>query len=342
MTRSESLPTYADIAAKAGVSTKTVCNVFRNPEIVREKTGDKVMKALDELGVKDLAVMRARLRPARPVQGKSLLFLESGIPSGALSSPVYARIIHAAEARAHEQGWQFSLRHKKSGDSLREALRNFRGDGVILFGSETTAAEVLMASPGISVVRLMACPDEGPDCDHIDYDRHAVPHLAARHLHKLGCRKVACLGEFDSRGDEFMAAAAALGLQTVDGRATDLFQLNGNTQVINRLALQRAWGEAASARPDGVFVQSDQITNSLYALLKEAGLRPQQDIQIVSCNADELFLSPLHPRPATIDIHTSEIGRRGVDLLITRMHNQGGPFSSVIIRPNLIPGEPRE
>lgn len=339
MTRAEPLPTYADIAAKAGVSTKTVCNVFRSPEIVRGKTSEKVMKALAELGVKDGAVMRARLRPARPVQGKSLLFLESGILAGALSSPVYARIIHAAEARAHERGCQFSLRHKKSDDSLREALQNFRGDGVILFGSQPTAEEVFMALPKISVVRLLAAPDAGPDCDNVDYDRREVSHLAARHLKKLGCQKVAYLGFLDFRGDEFMAAAAALGMQTVDGRVTDLFQLDGNTQVTNRMALQEAWAKVASARPDGVFVYSDQITNSLYALLRETGLQPQRDIQIVSCNADELFLSPLHPRPATIDIHTAEIGRRGVDLLITRMEDGEGPFSSVIIRPNLIPGE---
>ena len=46
MDRSEKLPTYAEIARKAGVSTKTGCNVFRYPDIVRRKTGQKVFSRI--------------------------------------------------------------------------------------------------------------------------------------------------------------------------------------------------------------------------------------------------------------------------------------------------------
>ena len=339
MTRSESIPTYEEIAIKAGVSIKTVCNVFRYPDIVRQKTGEKVLKALRELGVKDPAAMKTRLRPPRLPQTKSIMFLESGLSLGALNSPVFSKIIHVAENHAHEMGWQFNLHYKTATESLSDALRNFHGEGVILFGKETAYEELRQSIPGIAAVRLLMRPDSGSDCDNVDYDRMEVSRLAAQHLREKGCRKVAFLGGLDMRGRMFLAFAQELGMQAVDGMVDGLFVSDGSTQVVSRTALDAGWDKIAAAHPDGIFVQSDQVTNALYGLLAERGIRPQRDIQVVSCNAEELFLGPLTPRPATIDIHSPEIGRRGVDMLIWRIQNREAPPCSVIIRPKLIPGE---
>ena len=339
MTKTESLPTYVDIALKAGVSTKTVCNVIRYPEIVRKKTGDKVLQALRELGVEDLGAMKARLRPTRSSQSKSLLFLETGISAAAWSSPVYAKIILAAQSHAHEEGWQFSLHHKKETESLAAALRNFKGEGVVLFGKATLFKELSAAIPSVAAVRLLEPPDGGADCDNVDYDRPEVSRLAAQHLRTLGCKKVAFIGIPSVRRTAFLESAAQCQLNLIDGTTDGLFEMNNSGQVVNRLALQKAWRKIAARNPEGIFVHSDQIANALYSVLAETGVRPQRDVHIVSCNAEELFLSPLHPRPATIDIHSGEIGRRGVDLLISRIRHREAPPISVIIRPKLIPGE---
>ena len=100
-----------------------------------------------------------------------------------------------------------------------------------------------------------------------------------------------------------------------------------------------AWEKAAVFNPDGVFVQSDQIINALHAVLSELGIRPEHDLKIVSCNAEKLFLGPLDPRPASIDIHSSEIGRKAIDFLIARIENRTNPPSSLVLRPKLPPGE---
>jgi DNA-binding LacI/PurR family transcriptional regulator len=86
-------------------------------------------------------------------------------------------------------------------------------------------------------------------------------------------------------------------------------------------------------------VHNDHITNALYPLLTKRGTKPGKDIHIISCNADQLFLTPLHPRPASIDIHPAEIGRRGVDQLLWRMENKDDAPSTILIRPRLVPGE---
>ena len=339
MTRPKPLPTYAEIAKKAKLSVKTVCNVFRYPDLVRGKTEAKVLKALRELGVSDPSIMKSRLRPARAPQTQSILLLQTGTSTGAMNSPVFSRIVHAAESRAYELGWQFSLRHKNPEESAVDALRNFGGDGVIVFGNTTSYDEINSAMPGVAVVRLLAPPEDGMDCDNVDYDRQEVSRLAARHLHKSGCKKVAYLGTLDSRGNYFLEAAKHLGLEAFSGGVPDILTISNNTQVVNRAALETSWNLIEAARPDGIFVHSDHIANALYTLLAAKGIRPQHDIQVISCNAEELFLSPLQPRPATIDIHSAEIGRRGVDTLVWRMQNLSAPPSSTIISPKLIPGE---
>lgn len=339
MTKSESLPNYAQIAKKARVSTKTVCNVFRTPEIVRSKTAQKVLTALKELGVENPKVMSARLRPPRERKLQSIMFLEAGMPTGSLHAPFFAKILQAAELRAHELGWQLSIRHKQNGETLKEALRNFSGGGIILFGKSVAYADIQAIIPGIPAVRLLAPPENESDCDHVDYDRLEMPRIAARELHSKGCRKLAYLGPDDSRADYFLEEARRLGAAVADFRQSGIFTALRSVQIVNRDVLEAATKKMTDWKPDGLFVHSDDITNPLYPLLEKHNINPGKDMQIVSCNAEEIFLMALHPRPSSIDIHPMEIGRRGVDQLLWRIENKDAPPSTVVIRPKLISGE---
>lgn len=340
MTTTAELPTYTEIAREAGVSTKTVCNVVGNPAIVRPKTMERVLETIRRMGIADVELLKARQRPTRADSQKSILFLAEGLPSGALSTPVYSKILIAAEKQAHKRGWQFTLRHKSNGDSLEESLANFRGQGVVLFGRATSVADMEQLIPNMRCVRLLGTPSANDDCDQVDYDRMEVCRIAARHLKERGCRKVGFIGDrSNSRGRDFLRCAQDEGLESVDGAVEDLFQSDGASQIVNRAALETAWAKVSNAAIDGLFAYSDQVANALYPLLARNGIRPDADLKIVSCNAEELFLSPLHPRPATIDIHSTEIGVRAVDTLLWRMQNPMAAPTVVIIRPKLISGE---
>ena len=339
MSSFQNIPTYEEIALKAGVSPKTVCNVLRSPESVRKKNVDAVHKALRELGVGSPDVMKVRRRSTRPRQVKSILLLESDVPAGSLNLPVYSQVVRAAENRAHRHGWQLGLRHRNANESLAEALCNFRGGGVILFSNRVPYHELQKVIPGVPVVRVLGAPNDRPDCDTVDYDRIEVARMAARHLQEKGCKKVGYLGGPSLRRNAFLSAAKDLGLQIIDDTVDDLFFSDARSQVVNRAALQAGWAKIAGSSPDGVFIYSDQATASLYGLLAEQGIRPGTDIEIVSCNAEEMFLSPLNPRPASIDIRSAEIGVRAVDALIWRMENRDASPASLLIQPKFVPGD---
>lgn len=334
------LPTYTEIAREAGVSTKTVCNAIGNPSIVRPKTMARVLTAVRRMGISNVELLKARQRPSRVDSQKSILFLAEGLPSGALSTPVYARILVAAEKQAHKRGRQFTLRHKSKGDSLEESVANFRGQGIFLFGRNTSVADLKALIPKLQCVRLLGTPGSNDDCDQVDYDRMEVCRIAARYLKERGCRKVGFIGDCsNTRGSDFLRCTAEEGLDAVDGAVKDLFQSDGTNQIVNRVALEQAWATLSRAGIDGLFAYSDQVANALYPLLARSGIQPDVDLKIISCNAEELFLSPLHPRPASIDIHSTEIGVRAVETLLWRLQNPMAAPTIVMIRPKLIPGE---
>lgn len=328
------LPTYEEIARRAGVSPKTVCNVFRSPDLVRAKTSAKVLRAIRQLGVNDPAVFQSRLRAPRKSAARWLLCLEYGVAPAVLGSPVYTRILGGAEARARELGWQLGLSRAEAGVTINAALRGLDGEGVLFFGPRCDGRLLDAKNTRLPVVGLLG-PAEVTEWDVVDYDRREVARIAVEHLRAQGCRRLAYLGSPLERAKHFADAAHDAGLLCTIVVRPDLFLTEGREQATNLASLRSAWRETAAAKPDGLFVYSDQLTNALYGVLATEGIRPRRDLAIVSCNAETAFLAPLDPRPPSIDIHPDEIGRRAVDLLVWRLDNPRAARSVVTIRPRL-------
>ena len=93
-------------------------------------------------------------------------------------------------------------------------------------------------------------------------------------------------------------------------------------------------------RPTGLHVVDDEIALSVYHELKKIGVKPGVDIEIISCNNDEEFLSKMDPRPATMDLNVDEIARRAVDKLIYRIKNPDALAGiTVLVPPRLVPAD---
>lgn len=333
------IPTYTEIARVAGVSTKTVCNVVGNPAIVRSQTMKRVLETIHQMGISDVEMLKARRKPVRADSQRAILLLVDGLSSGAMSSPVYAQMLIAAEQQAHRRGWQFVLRHRSPGDSLADSLSSFRGQGILLFGRTTSVAEVNHVVQGIRCVRLLGSSEAKEDCDRVDYDQLEVCRIAVRYLKERGCQKVGFIGDrINPRGKNFIHFAGGEALQVVDGSMEDLFLSDGANQIVNLKVLETAWRKVSKEGIDGLFLYSDQVANAIYPLLSRQGIRPDQDMKMISCNAEELFLSTLHPRPATIDIHSTELGVRAVETLRWRIQNPMAPPTVIVLGPKLVAG----
>jgi DNA-binding LacI/PurR family transcriptional regulator len=86
----------------------------------------------------------------------------------------------------------------------------------------------------------------------------------------------------------------------------------------------------------GLFVSRDRDALPLWPLLKERGLTPGKEIEVVSCDNDEPLLSMLDPRPPSIDLCPEQIGHRAVARLGGRIREPHDPPFRTLVLPRLV------
>jgi DNA-binding LacI/PurR family transcriptional regulator len=195
----------------------------------------------------------------------------------------------------------------------------------------------------IPTVRLMGLPVENALWDHVTYDNVAIGHLAGKYLLERGHRNCAFLSPYPGSSEwgyplitadrqrtfieTIRAAGGSIRVNTTSVSAADPLQTR---QALEELFL-------ADPRPTGLFIPSDDFTLMAYGLLFLMGLKPGTDVDVISCNNDLTIMQGLHPRPATIDIHTRWIGSAGVAQLLQRLQSPELPRSTRRFAPTLIP-----
>jgi len=90
--------------------------------------------------------------------------------------------------------------------------------------------------------------------------------------------------------------------------------------------------------PTGLFVSRDEEVVAVYRLARERGLEPGRDLVVISCDNDQIRLSMLHPRPASIDLGAAEIAQRAVQRLARRIKHRNESPVRLLTMPRLIEG----
>lgn len=124
-------PTVDDVARAAGVSRQTVSNVLNAPDIVRERTRERVSAAILELGYRPHAAAR-RLR----MQRSSTIGIHLDPYAGGISGVVLDRFVHALTERATERGMRMLVYAARSPEEEIAQL------GDLIDGGEIDAAVI--------------------------------------------------------------------------------------------------------------------------------------------------------------------------------------------------------
>jgi LacI family transcriptional regulator len=255
--------------------------------------------------------------------------------------------VHGVESALASHRKLCLLRHFPTDAAPSRSLFPQKVDGVLIFGSveEEVDCPELKELPCVQMMGTM----RGLPWDHVTYDNEVVGKLAAEYLLSRGHRTVAMLAPDDipkrnpgsstlhGRRDSFCRtmAAANAHVNLVWGPFADThLQPDRQTleQVIDALL-------AAQPVPTGLFCPYDLWTACLYPLLYARGIQPGRDLDIVSCNNEVVFLQNLFPRPATVDIHAYDVGRRAVEQLLWRIEHQSAPRNTIAIQPSVVVAE---
>lgn len=307
-------PGLKDVAARAGVSIKTVSNVVNGHRHVAAETRARVQAAIDALGYVPNPAAR-RLRGGR----SGVIAL--AVPE--LRSPYFGELAGLIGQAADRHGWTVLI-DQTAGRADRERdlvarLRQHAIDGLILSPVALTPDD-LDGRHGVPTVLLGERMRDGP-ADHVAIDSTAAAADATRHLLRLGRRRIAAIGApgdayavtRQQRLTGYRAALAGAGI------AADL-RLEEPVD-----GLHRAGGAAAMARlldrgylPDAVFCLTDLLALGAIRTLHERGVDVPGDIAVIGFDAIDAGRYST-PSLSTVDPDNARIAQFAVDLLAERL-----------------------
>lgn len=336
------------VAELAGVSQATVSRVVAGSSKVSEHTRSRVERAMKELGFVPSPPKRRKRRsnkasPSSKVKLIAVLVTEHSL---ARHAGFVLNMFRGAREAAQREGISVWLGNIRDERDVASMVKEVGADGVLLAGVQSLPG-ISRQSIGKPVIWLTSHADTGADA--ILPGNRMAGKMAADYLMERGHRTLAFLNvdernpSYQARGEAFVESAKDQGAKVQrlvfaggsgaecldDGEG--LGQLDARVgEGVNSLL-------ACDPRPSGLFVPSDLMTALVYRALNRCGVVPGQDIDIVSCDNEEAYLTGLSPRPATIDIAGEERGRRAVyELLVqSRFPDEQRPVQ-LTVEPQLI------
>ncbi|GAB2536058.1 LacI family DNA-binding transcriptional regulator [Brachybacterium huguangmaarense] len=271
-----------DVAARAGVSWKTVSNVVNERPVVTPATRERVRAAIDELGYVPNHV-------ARDLRGAATRTIALVLPE--LANPYFAQLAERVQQAARERGYTVSVELtlgdvEVERDQLRGRTRR-PVDAVIISPMMLETAELASLDPPVPVVLLGESVRAGRNLFHVAIDNAASAVDVVRHLVDTGRRRPLFLGAQHGRRstgtqrfEGFRAAARFAGLEQDEGLVVGAPTWDRATghEVVARLLAQ-------GARFDAVVAANDLLAIGALRALREAGARVPDDVAVVGWDA---------------------------------------------------------
>jgi len=339
-----------EVAKLAGVSHATVSRVINHRSDVSPASAQRVREAMRQLRYVPAAKRRGPKPKASGVRTGNIGILFFSENPTLATSPVVALVLHAVQEELASNGFNLVLGHIKAEHGLPPSVVQGQVDGILLHGMPPAAEIQQQLSRYSACVWLLSQRRQrGYWGDRVSPDNNAIGSLACRHLIDRGHTRVASIHcdpthlGFVARAQSFESTAREAGVFCKTIIDASHGQAVSDTSPIDTSHYDAMVDDLLATdggMPSGLFIPRDALTIRMYRALRARHIEPGRDIEIISC--DNLpVLDGLDPRPATIDVRPADIGRRAVEQLLWRIHQQDAPMSvTSMIEPQLVPGDP--
>lgn len=341
------------IAAHAGVSIATVSRVLNNSRRVNPKLVDQVHRAMQELNFTPSQIVRRPSARKLNDEATTIAIISLGQNyRGWFEVPVIAAVVAEITRAANENHVSTLIAEMPNPREISPALRRQQVHGAIAFiDSNLPIGAVSSLAHHLPVVRVMGGQMSRLDVDHVGPDNNAVGSLAAQSLIEDGCKRLGFVTvrpawefiKLRGQGFSFAAIAADIRPQTfVQGALSHADAIYGADTVVENefpdlvSKLARAIRERGTDAPFGVFTSRDEEAVVVQTALMSLGLRPGPDFKLVSCDNEQVRLSSLTPRPASVDLNASQIARHAVSRLLERIKRPSEPPVRLLVNPKLV------
>ena len=324
--------TLQDIAKKAGVSAVTVHRVLTHKGSFSAKTEEKIKRIAKELGFKG-----KRSKPSPTAVSSESCFKAHSIglllverPREILNCTINANLLSYIADNLSKYGLLLNIIQTPDSNSLPATFSRDRLDGVILLGtpySEKLYAQIEDMNP---VGLLSLAYGQHYSVDWVTSDYQARGRIAVDYLIDRGHKNVAYINTqknhqgFNVTGQSFQFEANCRGLRSQlfeEGDVGQRITHPEKSQGIMESLVSQMQKLPSEQRPTGLFVANDDMAVDLYKSLRDHGIEPMNDIDVLSCDNDQTYLSQLSPRPATMDLNLEIIAQTVVERLLFRIRN---------------------
>lgn len=336
-------PTMTDVAQLAGVSHATVSRVVNGRAGVNSETEALVRKAMADLQylappTENRPGKSARRSKSDAIRHIALLTFDRALTE---HSTFVASIYEGARRAASEQGIAVSLLSLDDIDTVPDWIHPDNIDGLLLHGLRSRA---YLARTADKIPSLWLTTHEDRGVNAVLPGNRQVGKLAAEWLLERGHERVTTLSidpgnaSYEVRTESFQDSVRQQGARFVSCRLTASEHTREAHPEARMQFLVRKWKtKEKSERPTGIFSPSDYMTALAYAAFRRESVRPGKDLEIVSCDNEEAYLTGLFPRPTTIDLGTEERGRMAFELLLARIRDPGlDRRAALILEPELV------
>ncbi|MDT3427729.1 LacI family transcriptional regulator [Paenibacillus forsythiae] len=312
-----------DIAESANVSTATVSRILNNdPSLsVSGETRKRVLEAVTELNYKP-----ARRRRAKASQDKEAYSIGLVLTNDEAIDPYFMSMRQGVESVCDQYSVKIaSVFNVGKSDFSPDRMTGL--DGLVVLGDVNSEELKEAYGQNRNIVFVDFLPEE-ENYDAVISDFEAATRKILNYLFSAGHREIAYIGgkglirsihngrvieKEDLRLSTYKRIMQEEGLfQSENVLVGEFGPMSGYT-LMKQLIGRRPF-------PSAVVVASDPMAIGAMKALHEAGIKVPGDISIFSF--DDIEASAfLNPTLSTVKVHTEEMGRTAVKLLVDRMRN---------------------
>ncbi|MGX0974614.1 LacI family transcriptional regulator [Roseovarius sp. MBR-51] len=314
------LPTLADVARAAGVSTATVSRCLNSPAQVQEATRERVLAAVMALGYSPNFGARALAARRTGTIGAIIPTMENAI---------FARAIQAFQEELHEGGVTLlvassSYSPKNEADQIRTLVA--RGaDALLLIGHDRDPGIYdFLEQRGVPVLVSWAY-DPAQARPSIGFDNRRAMAALANEVLRLGHQRIGMISAIatgnDRARDRIVGVCDALREHGLDPAALHLIETpysiaNGAGAMARLMALP--------APPTAVICGNDVLAVGALQMARKLGLRVPDDVSVTGFDDIELA-TVVDPALTTVHVPHREMGRAAARLLVEMVGGGAAP-----------------
>ena len=321
-----------DVAARAGVSLKTVTNVVHERPYVASDTRQRVLAAIDELDYRPSMV-------GRQLQSGRSNILTLAVPR--IDEPYLGSLAHALIAAATPRGYTVLIDETGGRpERERQASEGYPGHGIdgVIFSAIALDPQHLAAVSNRSPLVLLGERVPGSSADYVAIDNEQSAREVVRHLLGLGRRHIAFVGDQPGRPTTVGAARrrgygheleeAGVGVSPGRVVGADRFTREEGAELVTAL-----WQLDASV--DAVVCASDLLAIGAMRALRQLGVRVPDDVAVTGWDdvVDGRYCSP---SLTTVATDLALLAEQTLDALTRRVEGDRSEGATFVVPHQLV------